>query len=134
MDDGGMNQATYSVNSVHFLSPFILFPLDPMLVEVIEKLVDIIRSLCISVPLLRVEFKQLDIRQTLRALYIRLIVWSSFSETGSPTSLRLRQCSERYEWSDLYKSAPCRLAPPRPADPNAPMDGRFCVQKSYMAV
>jgi len=45
---------TYSVDGINFLSPLILLPLDPMLIQVIEQLIDISRSIRISLPLLRI--------------------------------------------------------------------------------
>jgi len=52
---------TYSVYGVNFLSPLILLPLDPMLIQVIEQLINISRSIRISFPLLRIVFQQLNI-------------------------------------------------------------------------
>jgi hypothetical protein len=62
--------STHSVDGVNLLPPLVLLPLDPMLVQVIEQLVDISRSIRISLPLLCVVFQQLNVGQTSTFLYI----------------------------------------------------------------
>lgn len=52
---------TYSVDGINLLPPLILLPLDPVLIQVVEQLIDISRSIRISFPLLRIVFQQLNI-------------------------------------------------------------------------
>jgi hypothetical protein len=52
---------TYSVDGINLLPPLILLPLDPVLIQVVEQLIDISRSIGISLPLLRIIFQQLNI-------------------------------------------------------------------------
>jgi hypothetical protein len=48
---------TYSVDGINLLPPLILLPLDPVLIQVVEQLIDISRSIGISLPLLRIVFQ-----------------------------------------------------------------------------
>jgi hypothetical protein len=52
---------TYSVDGINLLPPLILLPLDPVLIQVVEQLIDISRSIRITLPLLRIVLQQLDV-------------------------------------------------------------------------
>jgi hypothetical protein len=48
---------THSIDGINLLPPLILLPLDPVLIQVIEQLINISRSIRISLPLLRIVFQ-----------------------------------------------------------------------------
>lgn len=54
---GNIPRSTDCVNGVDFLPPLILLPLHPVLVEIVEHLVDVHRTGSVSVPLLGVKFE-----------------------------------------------------------------------------
>ena len=51
----------HSVDSIHLFPSLVLFPLHPVLVEVVEQLVDVRSALGVSSPRLGIEFEQLNI-------------------------------------------------------------------------
>lgn len=64
----GVNQ-THSVNSIHLFPPFILLPLHPVLVQVIEQLVDVHGAVRVRVPFSGVEAEKLDVAQLFTLLF-----------------------------------------------------------------
>lgn len=69
---------TYGVDGIDFLPAFILLPFDPMLVQVVEQLVDVCCTECVGLPLSRVILQELDVGQTrafLRGMSSRNRAW-----------------------------------------------------------
>lgn len=112
-----------------------------MLVQVIEQLVDVHGTVCVGVPFFGVEFEELDIAQLVALLLSSALGLAHFQAAQSTggvqgcggrglTSRRLLQCSDKKPCKLLYRSAPCKLAPPRAPAPKVVTCGLFWVQKS----
>jgi hypothetical protein len=86
---------TYRVYGVDLLPPLLLFPLHPMLVQVIEQLVYITRSYSILVPLLGIELEQIEIRQLLGFLSSSQLITTLTSKSRSLLAFRGNALTDR---------------------------------------